>query len=304
VLAENKDTLKEKAVTGDHNLYLWRADSSHPDGQIAFVGRLDSDDLAPGGTVPQATPDGRYLVFTTASQLLDADTDSARDAYRYDADTGELTRVSTNVFGVAGNGDFDAAIARVTEHHPTTTISDDGTKIVFTTTESLNLAVDNNDEPDVYLWTPSRVSLISTGSSGSAPRVIEGAYGLVIHSPQVAIDPSGDDIYFESAQPLTPADGDDSNDVYDARIGGGFSFAEAVPCSGAGGACQSHAPAPAPGSSQPPVDPGNVKPKPCPKGKVRSKKGKCVPRHHKKHSGKKQHGKKDKRAGSNGGGGK
>jgi hypothetical protein len=283
VLAENKDALKEKAVTGDHNLYLWRADSSHPDGQTAFVGRLDSDDLVdPSGTVPQATPDGRYVVFTTASQLLDTDTDNARDAYRYDAETGELTRVSTNVSGVAGNGPFDVQIARVTEHHPTTTISDDGTKIIFTTTESLNLAIDNNDEPDVYLWTPSRVSLISTGSAPS------DELGNVV-TPNVAIDSLGEDIYFESAQQLTSADGDDSTDIYDARIGGGFSFAS-NPCVGEN--CQPDPTPPSPNPPSPANQPdgdGNVKsPKSCPKGKVRNKKGKCVKKHTKGQTHKKQ----------------
>lgn len=114
-------------------------------------------------------------------------------------------------------------------------------------------------------------------------------------SPKAAIDGSGQDIYFESAQPLTPADGDDTADIYDARIGGGFSFAQAAPCSGAGGTCQSHspgtAPAPAPATAQPLADPGNVKPKTCPKRRV-LKGNRCVKKKHKKHSGKKNHGKK------------
>ena len=45
VLADNEDALGEKAVAGDHNLYVWRADAAHPDGQTTFVGRLDPDDL-------------------------------------------------------------------------------------------------------------------------------------------------------------------------------------------------------------------------------------------------------------------
>jgi hypothetical protein len=116
---------------------------------------------------------------------------------------------------------------------------------------------------------------------------------------------SGQDIYFESSQPLTPADPDDSPDVYDARIGGGFSFAQAAPCSGE--ACQPPASgrvaAPAPVTVQPPADPGNVKPKTCPKGKIR-KHNKCVKKnkkHHKKHPAKKH---RSKKAGHKQGGGK
>jgi hypothetical protein len=293
VLADNEDAFKEKAVAGDHNLYVWRTDASHPDGQTRFVGRLSLNDLTldgQGAPQAQSTPDGRYLVFTTASQLLDTDTDTARDVYRYDTDSGVLTRASTNVFGVAGNGNaFPAAIDAPSEHNPTTAISDDGTKIVFTTSEALS-AADGNGEPDVYLWTPNRVSLISPGAVGGG-----ASEGANIRGVLAAITGSGQDIYFQTPGALTPADGDDQVDVYDARIGGGFSFAKEPPCLGAGGACQSHspgpAPTPAPVTAKPPADPGNVKPKTCPKGKVRKKNGKCVKKP-KKHTGKKHHGKK------------
>jgi len=289
VLADNEDALKEKAVAGDHNLYVWRTDAAHPDGQTTFVGGLDSNDLvnANAGIKPQITSDGRYLAFTTASRLVDTDTDSARDVYRYDADTDEPTRVSTNVFGVAGNGDFGARISIPAEHNPTTTISEDGQKIVFTTDEALNAAADGNEDSDVYLWTPTRVSLISAGSVGSG-------------GDNPAITASGDDIYFNTPGALTPADGDDQADVYDARIGGGFSFSPTPICTGE--ACQPPAiPAPptkAPLSAIP--GPGNPKQKPpCPKGKVRNKKGKCVKKPSKKHhhkKGHKRHAKSDRGA--------
>lgn len=300
VLAANEDALKEQAIAGGNNLYVWHQDAAHPDGQTWFVGRLASDDINTGSQHAQATPDGHYAVFTTASQLVETDTDSSRDVYRVDAETGELIRISTNVFGVAGNGPFDAETSSPTERHPTTTISADGQKILFTTAEALSPA-DGNGEPDVYLWTPARVSLISTGASGSAPREVSGTFLNI----KAAIDPSGEDIYFESPQQLTPADGDGSTDVYDARIGGGFSFAPSPVC--AGETCQ-------PGASNPPASgppgsrstgPGNpIPPKPCPKGKV-VKGGKCVKKHkgkhHKKKSHQKHHGKK---TGQKQGGGK
>jgi WD40-like Beta Propeller Repeat len=281
VLATNEDALKEQALAGDSNLYVWRQDSAHPTGQTTFVARLDTS-KDPFGLRAQATPDGRYLVFTSASQLVEADTDSASDVYRLDADSGELIRVSTNVFGVGGNGPFDAEISHAAEHHPTTAISDDGQKIAFTSTEALSPA-DGNGEPDVYLWTPARVSLISTGAVGAGGR---GAF----------ITASANDIYFETTGALTPADADDLNDVYDARIDGGFGFAQDAPCSGE--ACQ-------PGASSPPTPiplasqgtgPGNPnQPKPCPTGKV-LKHGKCVKKA-KKHSGNKSHGKGKKHHG-------
>jgi hypothetical protein len=279
ILATNDDALGEEAVAGDHNLYVWRTDAAHPTGHTSFVGRLGNSDVQGA----QATPDGRYLVFTTANQLVSTDTDNARDVYRYDADTGTLTRASTNVFGVSGNGEgLDAAL-------PSRAVSDDGQKITFTTTEAL-AASDGNGEPDAYLWTPARVSLISAGSVGGGVAFVGG------HPDSVWINGSGRDIFFQTAGALTPADGDDLIDVYDARVGGGFSFAPKPICTGE--ACQ--APASASPASTPtspanrPNGEGNVRPKVCPKGKI-LKGEKCVKKKkkkHKKHSGKKHHGKK------------
>ncbi len=96
-----------------------------------------------------------------------------------------------------------------------------------------------------------------------------------------------------TAGPLLPADADKLADVYDARVGGGFSFAPPTICTGED--CQPPASgplaAPTPATAQPPADPGNVKFKTCPKGKV-VKGNKCVRKPRKKHSGKKHHGKK------------
>jgi hypothetical protein len=291
-LAANEDALEERAVVGDENLYVWRQDAAHPAGQTIFVGRLAAYDLSH----PQTTSDGRYLVFTTANPLVATDTDTARDVYRYDAVAGEMTRVSTGVSGTGGNAEgFDATIGAATEHNSHPTTSDDGQKIIFVTTEALS-PLDGNGEPDVYLWTPGRVFLISTGAVGD--NVAEGLSG-----GSAAISSTGQDIYFNTTGALTPSDGDDLRDVYDARIGGGFSFAQSPPCSGE--ACRppvSNPPASQPLGSQG-AGPGNpTPPKPCPKGKVR-KHGKCVKKA-KKHSGNRHHAKKHKRASSNSGGGK
>jgi hypothetical protein len=216
-----------------------------------------------------------------------------------------LTRVSTNVFGVAGNGEnLDVAIPLerlgggadpVTRLHPA--ITNDGAPIVFTTSEALS-PVDGNGEPDVYIWTPEQVSLISAGSVGSAAIKVQSQ---AFHFPSnVSIDGSGQDIYFETPGALTPADGDDSGDVYDARIRGGFGFASTPRCSDE--QCQPD-PTPPPPKKQPnSVLPGPGNPplrKSCPKGKVR-KRGRCVKKA-RKHSGKKQRGKP---AAHNRGGGK
>ncbi len=286
VLASNEDALEEQAVPGDQNLYVWRQDSAHPNGQVTFVAGFASDDLVDNYAVgPQSTPDGRYLVITTPSQLLDTDTDNGRDVYRYNTDNATLTRVSIGTSGGSGNADgFDVKLAR-----GALSVSNDGEAIVFTTNEPLS-PLDGNGESDVYLWRAGRAFLITTGAVG-------GGSGVA------AISGSGRDVYFNTSAALTPSDLDIVGDVYDARVEGGFKVPEVTPCTGE--TCQSPAtPAPVtqvPNSSQP--NAGNPPPpKRCPKGKT-LKKGKCVKKPHKKHHKKSQ--KKNKRpAQVNGGGAK
>ncbi len=139
VLADNEDALGEEALPGDRNLYVWRTDAAHPDGQTTFVARLTD------GAQLQTTPDGRYLALQTTDQLVLTDTDSSADIYRYDAVTGEMARVSTGVSGAGGNGEFDARFGlrftrrnTDTPHHSHFSISDNGELIVFLTSEPLS----------------------------------------------------------------------------------------------------------------------------------------------------------------------
>ena len=295
VLADNEDALGNAAQPGDSNLYVWRIDAAHPDGQTSFVARLTDSGSGPNGEKPETTPDGRYLIFLTRTPLLPTDTDESLDLYRYDADSGLLSRVSTRLTGVGGNGDFDVKISNPfslavgeSGHHPNTAISDDGQKVVFSTAEPLS-PIDGNNAADVYLWTPAGVSLITTGSVGGG-EVDNGQFATSLQGSGV-ISSSGRDIFFGTAGQLVASDGDRSGDVYDARVDGGFPN---PPPGCSGESCQPPAPAPPslrnPGSTQ--AGPGNpIKSKPCPKGKVR-KHGKCVKKPSKKHSGKKHHSKK------------
>jgi hypothetical protein len=276
VLATNEDALGEAAVQGDENLYVWHTGAADPGGRTSFLGRASPSDLSgPLAHGAQVTPDGSDLVFAASSRLVATDTDRAPDIYRYDLGSASMTRVSAASGGLGGNGEgLEATIVDPGDFNPTTAISADGERIVFATAEALS-PEDKNDAPDVYLWSSGRVSLISSGAGGSG-------------SARAWITADGRDIYFETGDPLTPADGDLNADVYDARIGGGFSFAVQAPCAGEG--CQ---PPPAPAA---PADAiasqgqgaGNPVPrKACPKGKVR-RHGRCVKKkaHKKAHKGK------------------
>jgi hypothetical protein len=195
-----------------HNLYMWERDSAHPAGQTRFVTRLGASDLGRG----QTTADGRYLLFLTASKLVMAgpavDTDDAVDAYRYDAVTKSIVRVSTSVSGSDGNGAFDVSMA-----FGDSWMTDDGSTVVFDSDEALS-ASDTDGVNDVYSWhDDGRVSLISTGGGKS-----------------LGTSSSGRDIFFTTNVPVLASDGDFNTDIYTARIGGGFAVTQTAPCAGDG----------------------------------------------------------------------
>jgi hypothetical protein len=187
----------------------------------------------------QTTPDSRFLVFDTYARLVntgtEADTDSALDIYRYDTQTGGIVRVSVGEGGydANGNGGFNAAIPappfgkeELKDQYELNTraVTADGSTVVFTTSEPLS-SLAGNGQPDIYVWHEGHVGLISSGNS------LEPDEGPVITL-------SGRDIFFQSSQALLPRDANGVSDVYDARIGGGFTVAPvpAGECSGA--ACQ------------------------------------------------------------------
>ena len=299
VLAANEDALGETAVAGHHNLYVWRRDAGHPEGQTKFLGRLIDDDLNSAQHYAQTTADGHYFVFATATPLVSTDTDSARDVYLCNSVTGTMIRVSMNTLGGGGNNDlFDAGITFGAPNndpgplaHPA--VSNDGEAVVFTTAEPLS-PLDHNDASDVYLWKAGRVSLVTIGTLGGGIAEVPG------DNYPVGISGSGADIFFPSRQQLSPTDGDGGADIYDARIGGGFSVPRRESCSGE--ACQSPpsgSPSISASVTENPTTEGNLNPKRCPRGKV-FKRNKCVkkPREKRHHKNREGHA---KRAGSKSG---
>jgi hypothetical protein len=268
VLASNPDANDASAVAGDDNLYVWQRDAAHPDGQTTFVAKLDPADVGSLwgvdsflGRYAQATDDGRYLVFATYAALIDhgpqADTDTARDIYRYDAETGALTRLSIGADGAGGNEPGnDAQITPIiyrestsTTHGPRVAMSDDGQSVVFTTADAL-APNDTNGTIDTYLWHAGQVSLISSGKP-SVDQFLPAGEGLGSNIDiQAFISPSGHDVYFSTTAQLTSNDVDTTVDLYDARIDGGFDVSTPPACSGDG--CQSP-----PSAAPPSLPPGS-----------------------------------------------
>ena len=201
------------------------------------------------GEAQTAGADGAFLVFSSYGQLAAGDTDAARDVYRYDAATGALDRVSLGEDGRDANGNDSSFDARIAFGHKGGNVrqqfemdnrasSDDGSRIVFTSAEPLSGGAVNGLE-NAYEWHQapgSGVGMVSLVSGGGSEEPVK----------EVMISPSGRDVFFVTAQDLVPQDTDGQNDLYDARLQGGFASSETPrqPCSG--DACQGPLTSPVP----------------------------------------------------------
>jgi hypothetical protein len=290
--------LTSAATQGANNLYVYERDDAHPGGRIAFIAALagsDAGDWSNGGSTIKASSarpsegvsgDGHALFLLSAAKLVAEDTDSVNDLYRYDDGSSELICLScagNGPFKVGVNGRYDQqkSFADYTQGAPLATA--DVSTAVFATAEQL-LPEDQNSVADVYTWDDGALSLISgvTGKFGT-----DG-------DPGISLD--GNSVFFVTRAPLAPADTNGVNDMYVARIDGGFPATPSIdPCGVLAGACQGQgAPPPPPAkpiSSATFSGSGNVKEKPkrCKKGK-KLRGGKCV---------KKKSVKKHKRANAN-----
>lgn len=203
---------------------------------------------------PESSPGceaGRFLVFSTYGQLVPGDTDSAKDVYRYDAVTEALDRVSLGEEGHDANGNSDAFNATIQFGHmgstnsvkeqyelDTRAISEDGSRIVFSTVGPLSSAA-GNGHLNVYEWheapgeSKGHVSIVSTGAAEE-------------DDTNAVISASGRDVFFNTAQGLVSQDTDGARDIYDARLEGGFPPPPAPRQSCSGDACQGPLTNPAP----------------------------------------------------------
>ena len=213
-----------RGEAGRPNLYL----SDH--GTLRFVATADDLDLHHAAV----SADGRVLAFATAAPLLPGDTDAQIDVYRYDAQLGSLQEVSLGEDG-RGNGASDVTFAapdpqqllllQPLQRNGLRFMSADGRRVLFMTSEPL-VAQDEPTTHDVYEWADGTLGLVSSGA-GDATVAYQG------------LSADGSSAFFITDESLVSADrngGDE--DLYDARLGGGFPDAPPPPPPCVGDACQ------------------------------------------------------------------
>lgn len=210
VLTKIPNDFGQQAEAGQSNLYLYQRDAQYPNGRIAFV--------LSGGTAEVSTvsQNGRYMAFSSRLHFTPDDLSDTSQEFEYDSETGGFVRISIGQNGFNEDGNTG------TVTHAT--VVDDGAAFF----ESANPLVPQatNGLTNIYEYRAGNVNLISDGQE---PRAASALLGYV--------SPSGRDVFFDTFEQLVPKDGDNQEDIYDARAGGGFSEPSPSPqC--VGDACQ------------------------------------------------------------------
>lgn len=256
VLTTSQNGEGAEAQAGQDNLYVFDTETE----ETRFVATLSSEDAevwSHGDGSVQATPDGRFLVFPSQADITknDKSGSGAAQLFEYDAQTGGLVRISVGQNGsylcpstegveegynCDGNTNNEADSPKIATHsyssqdRPTgiassLTLSENGSYVVFQSMNSLTPQAIEGDM-NVYEYHDGNVYLISDGHDAS----------MLINSPAVelvGLDASGEDVFFMTADALVPQDTNTQQDVYDARVDGGFP-APVSPAECEGEACQ------------------------------------------------------------------
>jgi hypothetical protein len=273
-LAANKNAEGETARSGKPNLYLLHED------ETTFIATLDEHDnklsasstaIHPGGDwrpslgerTAEVAPDGRHLVFESVRSLTGYGNEinpghPVVEVFVYAADKGQLVCSSCDPSGappvirLETEGTLETRLPEGADVYTSTRrwMSENGNRVFFDSEQPLG-AQDTNGVQDVYEWeregegscAGQAVSPLDHGcvfllSSGSGR-----GYSFLVDA-----DAKGENVFFTHEGPLGQVQAPvDHNELYDARVGGGFPQTS-VSC--VGGACQGGAP-PQPSFSSP-----------------------------------------------------
>jgi hypothetical protein len=254
----------EVASAGAANLYMYNASGAAPVFQFVADGE--------GAGEFDATRDGQFLVFSTATELRGTnDTSEVPQLFEYDAATGSLSRVSigersstgypcpaTNTIEEGYDCDGNTKIAedtprlaeppvfgKITGGAVVSSVAENGTVAFSSELPLTRQAVQGhryyNDEgilqgftENVYEYRDGSVYLISAGDEAYPAHARAAAQTAVL-----GIDETGSDIFFSTVNRLTQQDTNTQSSWYDAREEGGFPKPPMSPecdeeCQGAG----------------------------------------------------------------------
>jgi hypothetical protein len=230
-------------------IYVWHDGSVHQVGILSGGGDSLLDGI-PTYSLQQklsrVSPDGRFMVFVSHSGVgltgydhgscfVISGTQPCAEFYEYDAagdgGAGVVSCVSCAPGGVAASSDASVndqvnSSTVGNSFHLNRFLADDG-RVFFDTGERLVGGDVNGSVLDVYEYDPGSrsVQLVSSGHSPDNSYFVDAS-------------PDGRDVFFLTRERLVGWDVDQNDDLYDARLGGGFPEPAGVPGPCVGNACQ------------------------------------------------------------------
>src|SRR3954469_4027461 len=178
-------------------------------GAVSLASRTPAG--APGAgdaRAPSVSADGKIVVFeSAAADLVAGDTNGVPDIFRYDANTGSVTRISVGPGGAQADG---ANSLSYPQHKG---VDDAGCHAVFQSDADNLVANDLNVTGDVFVW---------DCSDGTVRRVSlhpDDIHQAAFASAHAAISADGNYVAFASRDPLQSYDTNNHPDVYERFVG-------------------------------------------------------------------------------------
>ncbi len=196
-------TTAEQLVAGDTDSSIDVYERSGNTTTLISLGQGGTGNSAFDATFNAASGDGSKVFFRTTESLAAADTDAFADIYMREA--GVTTWISAGD-GAAGNGAFDVSIA-ITVNGKQAGVNASGSRVFFTTNESLTTNDSDGGSPDIYERFAGDTSLITTGFSGGGP-------GVHFHDLG-GFSQDGTRVFFQTNESLHPHDTDTARDIYE-----------------------------------------------------------------------------------------
>jgi hypothetical protein len=208
-----------------------------------------------GERTAEVTPDGKHLVFESVRELTGENIgvgSGVPEVFVYAADSAQLACASCSPTGAPYPGEgineklFETKlpVSESAQTYMERWISQDGSRVFFNSQASL-VPEDRNSVSDVYEWErpaaagePDNTCAVQSASpvTGGCTFLLSGGVANSPASVLIDADATGDNVFFEHVGQLGQTEAPvDHNELYDARVDGGFPQV-AVGCAAA--ACQ------------------------------------------------------------------
>ncbi len=240
VLFTSAGALTNGAVSGSRgNLYDYDVET----GQLTDLTAATQGLEIPSGWTTRVTPDGTYIAFESVASLTGYDNTvsgggscgrdgfgeqlgtQCNEVFLYDVAANRLICVSCNPSGARPIGPSDlngnTGNPGTSFKYVPRNLSADGSRLFFTSSDAL-LPGATNGLFNVYEWEAdgSGSCQSSADNSGCLYLISDGSGSS--NSYFADASESANDVFFETATSLVGQDGDNYEDLYDARVDGGF----------------------------------------------------------------------------------